>query len=95
MPAPKRLPKTGGHVLLLSLAEPGPGALPYLDAAAPLRQEMDGICHMDNFRVYDFPPPTMKQACDKACHPPTIPTAPQILSRCGCPPLSPSLTSSI
>ena len=27
-------------------------------------QALDGICSWDNFRVYDFPPPTMKQACE-------------------------------
>jgi hypothetical protein len=27
-------------------------------------QAMDGVCNWENFRTYDFPPPTMKQACE-------------------------------
>ena len=30
---------------------------------------MDGICNWENFRVYDFPPPTMKQACETVPRP--------------------------
>ncbi len=64
-------------------------ALAQPPAGTPLsgrgRQAMDGICNWENFRVYDFPPPTMKQACETVPRPSRVamPNSPALPLRAG------------